>query len=532
MKATYIDYKDTNSFSSTVLAYLEQDPKLEPFISYFPSVENFGQIMKAKKVAADRSALAEVLEDQYANLGTEIHAKVLQNIELLRQENTFTITTGHQLNIFTGPLYFIYKIVSAINLAKELGEAYPDKKFVPVYWMATEDHDFEEINHTKIQGKKISWDTVAKGATGRLSTESIQDAVREYQKILGLSENSSRLCEIIEEAYLKQRCLADATRCLVNALFDEYGLLIVDADERRLKRQFTTIIQQDIIEQRSFTNISETSKALEQAGYSTQVNAREINFFYLEENLRERIVFEGNRYRVLNTEISFSDEELKAEIEMYPERFSPNVIMRPMYQEVILPNLAYIGGGAEVVYWLQLKKNFDELGVEFPILILRNSALVTTEALTKRAERIGISLPDLFKNTSQLKKEWVLAHSSHTLSLAEEEAKVDAIFEELKTRVTKIDPTLGPSTEAVRSRLHRAIANLEAKLLKAEKRNHNDALNKIESLRAKYFPNEGLQERSENFALFYVKYGETLIAELVKSFHPLAPQFTILEPEI
>ncbi|WP_207424873.1 bacillithiol biosynthesis cysteine-adding enzyme BshC [Desertivirga brevis] len=530
MKATYINYSDTKSFSPTILSYLAHDPNLNPFISYFPTLDNFGKLLHERKVGADRTILVETLLNQYSRLKTTLSAAVQKNIELLRDEKTFTVTTGHQLNIFTGPLYFIYKIVTAINLAKELKLAYPDKDFVPVYWMASEDHDFAEINHTSLLGRKISWDSEVSGATGKVDPSTIREALREYQQVLGVSDNSAKLSAIIEQAYLHHNTLADATRYLVNALFESYGLLVVDADEKLLKQQFASIMEEDIINQRSFSLINQTSSNLAQAGFNTQVNAREINFFYMIEGVRERIVFENGKYYVLNTELKFSKEELQQEIKAYPERFSPNVIMRPLYQEVILPNLAYIGGGAEIVYWLQLKSNFDFYKIDFPILLLRNSALITHEEFTNKLCRLQICHKDIFRPAEELKKEWVINHSNHTLNLSAEWVELNSIFEKIKLRTYKIDPTLSPSTEAVKVRLQKAINNLEKKMIKADVRNHDEILEKIDSLRSKYFPGNGLQERIENFACFYIKHGDGFIEELVRHFKPLDFKFTILEP--
>jgi bacillithiol synthase len=530
MKATYINYSDTHSFSSTVLSYLAHDPKLSPFISYFPNLENFGKLIAEKKITANRAVLADTLVDQYYRLNTPVHPSVNSNIELLREENTFTITTGHQLNIFTGPLYFIYKIVNAINLAKELKATYPDKNFVPVYWMASEDHDFAEIDHTSIHGKKIKWEYNASGPTGKIDPSSIANAIRAYEQVLGLSEHSTQLTRLIKNAYLEQKSLADAMRSLVNALFEKYGLVVIDADEKAFKNQFTALIEEDVIGQKSFSLINATSNKLKEAGFNTQVNAREINFFYMTEGLRERIVLEDGTYYVLNSDLKFTEEGMKAEIAAYPDRFSPNVIMRPVYQEVILPNLAYIGGGAELVYWLQLKSNFDCYGIDFPILLLRNSALITHEEFSNKLCRLQICHKDIFKPADQLKKEWVLNHSDHTLNLSAEWVELNSIFEKIKLRTYKIDPTLSPSTEAVKARLQRALTNLEKKLVKADIKNHTEVLAKIDSLKEKYFPGNGLQERIENFGRFYVKYGDEFIDELIRHFKPLDFKFTILEP--
>lgn len=531
MDASCISYKDTGYFSQTVIDYLEDKPELRSFYSHRPDLEGFAEILKNEKMLGNRELLADVLLKQYSAI-PEADRFPLQGvkgaIESLRSLNTYTITTGHQLNIFAGPLYFIFKIVTAIKLSQQLKEQFPDKNFVPVYWMASEDHDFAEINYTDIGGKKVHWWYEASGATGRINPDSMRQALNQYKGVLGLEQHAPELAEIVETAYTKFDRLADATRYLVNALFGQYSLVIIDADDHQLKQQFAGIIEQDIIEENSFKNISATNGQLEKLGVHIQVNPREINFFYLVDGLRERIVFEDNIYKVLNTEIGFTKEELQKEISTYPERFSPNVVMRPLYQEYILPNIAYIGGGAEVVYWLELKSNFEQYKVDFPILILRNSGLVIPKRSASKIAHMELSTTDLFKSANDIKNHWIKKHSEHQLSLKEEWREMQHLFEKIRLRSFKIDPTLGQSTDAVQARLERAISNLEKKLVKAEKKNYYTRLEQIDQVKSELFPKDSLQERSENFGLFYVKWGQQFIDELIRNFEPLDFRFTAL----
>ncbi|MEC3880799.1 bacillithiol biosynthesis cysteine-adding enzyme BshC [Parapedobacter sp. 10938] len=528
MKATYIDYKDTNSFSKTLLAYLADAPALAPFAGNRPTLDGFARQIEAKTGKTDRTELVQVLRRQYGHVLAERSA-VTANISALADERTFTVTTGHQLNIFTGPLYFIFKIASTIRLARDLKAAFPDYHFVPVYWMATEDHDFAEINHTRLHGKKIVWDTPAVGATGRMKTAGMDDTVQEYQRALGLSDNSSKLATLVRTAYLQHDNLADATRSLVDGLFGAHGLVIIDADEASLKQRFAAFIERDILGGHSHDAIEQTSVALQAAGFASQVHAREINFFYLTDTFRERIVkLDDGRFEVLNQGLYFSEDELKAEIHRHPERFSPNVVMRPLYQEVILPNLAYIGGGAEIAYWLQLKSVFEHFDVDFPILVPRNSAMITDDNMSVKVLRLNLTFRSIFKDTEELKKEYVRRHTKHRLTLNDEWMELNAIFSKLRLRAHKIDPSLGPSTDAVKARLKKAINNLEKKLLKADKRNHEDALIQIDRIKEKLFPGGVLQERSENMGPLYVRYGDRLIEELIQHFSPLDFKFTII----
>ncbi|MGO3108828.1 MAG: bacillithiol biosynthesis cysteine-adding enzyme BshC [Sphingobacterium sp.] len=528
MKATYIDYSDTGSFSKTLLAYLANDESLKSFYNRPAELASFAAQMEDKKDFVHRVLLRDQLTEQYGDM-LKASPVVAKNIELLANESTFTVTTGHQLNIFTGPLYFIFKIITAVRLAKDLKEAYPEKDFVPVYWMASEDHDFAEINHTRVFGKRIVWDTPAVSGTGRMSTDDITDAVKQYCGTFGLGPNAQKLEAIVERAYCSGKNLAEATRSLVNTLFKSQGLVIIDADREALKKPFIPIIKADVLEQKSVQVIQDTSDTLTKLGFKTQVHARDINFFYLTDTFRERIVsLDDGRYEVLHQDIYFTRDELEALIDQHPERFSPNVVMRPVYQEVILPNLAYIGGGAEIVYWLQLKANFDQYGVPFPILVPRNSAIITDDKVVGKIFRLDLTLKTIFRPLDTLKDDYVRRQTSHRLNLRDEMMEFNSIFAKLNLRAHKIDPTLGPSTEAVKARLKKAINNLEKKLLRADKRNYAEALIQIERLKDHLFPGGGLQERTENFASLYVKYGEELLTELERHFNPLDFKFTIL----
>ncbi|TAF44898.1 MAG: bacillithiol biosynthesis cysteine-adding enzyme BshC [Sphingobacteriales bacterium] len=528
MEPQYINYKQTDCFSPTIIRYLAEDESLKPFVNEFANITSFEKIIKQKNTTCDRDLLVSVLKNQYQIIDN-LSPKLITNLHCLQSTNTFTITTGHQINIFTGPLYVIFKIVTAIKLSQDLKLQFPNYNFVPLYWMATEDHDFEEINHAHIGGKKIIWDIKTTGATGRISTKTIKKALDQYTQILGSGLNADALTDLINTTYTRFDNLANATRYLVNQLFGNYGLVILDADNAKLKTQFVPIIKQDMLQQNSFKYINASDKKLTAIGIKPQVAAREINFFYLKNDLRERIVFENNSYQVVSTDIKFTQQQLLTEIDNYPDRFSPNAVLRPLYQEVILPNIAYIGGGAELTYWLQLKATFDFYGVDFPIVMLRNSAMIIPQKVQHKLQKLQLKTIDVFTETLALKNNFTQAHTTHNLSLAEEWRSLSCIFESLKLRSHKIDASLSPSTEAVKTRLHKAIKNLEKKLLKAEKRNFTEAIADIDKIKNLLFPQMQLQERSENFGLFYVQYGNDFIAQLIKNFVPLDFKFTILQ---
>ncbi|MEY3646967.1 MAG: hypothetical protein RL127_1675 [Bacteroidota bacterium] len=337
-------------FSKLLLDYLAGKPELKPLYGATPTLESFRAQIDQKK-SVNRKLLAEVLADQYQGITDA------PDIACLGNENTFTVTTGHQLNLLTGPLYVIYKLVSTINLARKLQQAYPEFKFVPVYWMATEDHDWDEINHLHLFGKTYTCTSAQTGAVGRFHTEDLAEMLGQLPSGIPL----------FKDAYQSSQTLTEAVRKYIHALFGETGLVCIDADDARLKGLMNKVMEADVLQRAHQKSVADTDEKLVSLGYKPQIHAREINFFYMKGDLRERIEYSNGNYHVLNTDIRFSEETMTAEIANHPEHFSPNVVLRPLYQEIILPNLAYLGGPAEVGYWFQLKSVFDLHQVPFQL---------------------------------------------------------------------------------------------------------------------------------------------------------------------
>lgn len=512
LKKQTISFEETKQFSKLFLDYINGESKLRSFYSYTPEIASFKQAIDDKsRENTNRSLLVEVLTSQYSKL--ENNSKSLKNIDQLLNKNTFTVCTGHQLCLFTGPLYFIYKIISTINLAEVLKKKYPENNFVPVYWMASEDHDFEEISSVNLFGKKIIWSNVSSNAAvGRLDPSSLNVVIDELKQILGESENAKALIQLFSDAYLNHSNLADATRYLVHQLFGEYGLIILDADDARLKAEFVDIIKDDISNKINFKIVNQTIAELEKIGHKSQVNPREINVFKLSENSRVRI------------EIANS-ETLNYKVEEY----SPNVVLRPLYQQKILPNLAYVGGPGEIAYWLEYKAMFDHHKINFPVLIPRNFALLSDEKTEQQIQKLGLSKTDLFKDIDQLTKEFVSKNASSDVSLKEQEQKLTIMFTELASKVSTVDSTIKASVEAEFQKALNSLKNIESKLIKSEKQKQETNINQIRKLKDKFLPKGFLQERHDNFAPYYLRSGKNFISELKEAFDPFEFEVLILE---
>jgi len=518
MRLQKLAFSDTRSFSSFFLDYIQQKESLKPFYSRAPLIENFQTQIdeKAKSyTASHRKILTDVVQKQYVKLDTTDAVK--NNLSALQNDHTFTITTGHQLNIFTGPLYFIYKIVTVINTCKELKKKYPAYNFVPVYWMASEDHDYEEIKYFRLYGKKHVWETDQKGAVGRFNPKSLEKLFGEIPGDI----------EIFKKAYQKHGTLSDAVRYYVNALFAAEGLVVIDADDHQLKELFKKVIDTDLFDHTPKRLVEEQNKELEAIGYQPQVFARDINFFYLDGNIRSRIEVKDDKYYVLDTDIVFTHGEIERLVSEEPEKFSPNVILRPLYQEVILPNLAYAGGPAEVVYWLQLKKVFDHFHLPFPILMPRNFAMVIDQPVSRKFEKTGLDYQHLFEEKNFLFNQWIVKNSVHELTIGREMQAITSSFTSIKKKGELIDSTLNKYMDAQAKRAQNSLEKIEQKILRAEKRLHADKLKQLESVKDELFPKGSPQERVDNFLNYYQK-DPHFIQSLLDSFDPFDFRFNLL----
>ena len=531
MQAEGIPYRDTGYFSPLITDYLNQEPDLEPFYHRFPEIHAFGAQIREKQAAypaEHRPVVCRVLDEQYA--GLEVSEATRRNLDALRQPHTFTVVTGHQLNLFTGPLYFHYKILTAIQLCRQLQAAYPAYHFVPVYWMATEDHDFDEVNHFNFKGKEIRWNRPSSGAVGRLKTDGLDSLYQSFSQDLGPGKTADTLRDLFRRAYLEQPDMASATRYLVNRLFGQEGLVILDADDARLKTVFLPHMKQDAFERLAHGLVSEEAGKLQslREGYAAQVTPREINLFYLKDGLRSRLVEESGTYGVLDTGLRFTREALEAEMDRHPERFSPNVITRPLYQEVLLPNLCYIGGGGELAYWLELRSYFEAAGTPFPMLLLRNSALLISEKQRRKAARLGVGPAELFMEQNRLINKKVREISNIDIDFGPQREHLQKQFKHLYSLAAETDPSFLGAVKAQEIKQLKGLDRLEKRLLKAQKRKLKDQVSRLVALQSELFPGGSLQERSRNFAEFYLETAPEWSSGLLGCFDPLGAEFSVI----
>jgi bacillithiol synthase len=539
MKKQFIPYSEVPGFAKIDRDFISRKPELDIFLSHpinkiedFKSLidqrSNFGESNRQKLVNALLEQWNEIKDDSILDL--EISSKVVSQIQFLSSSKTFTVTTAHQPVIFSGPLYIIYKIASTIHLANSLNQKFPENNIIPVFVVGSEDHDFEEISTIQVFGKKVIWENEnIGGPAGRMQSEELEKSLNEILTLLGDSENAIKVKKLLEESYKTPYTLSQSTRKFLYSLFGKYGLVIIDMDHPDLKKNIIPIFESEIKDQITYPLVLKNIKLKEELGYASQATPREINLFYFHEGKRNRIVFENDVYSVLQTNLKFSLNEILQELYTNPKNFSPNVVLRPVYQEVILPNLAYIGGGGEISYWMERKLVFEALGIPMPALIRRNSVLLIENSTQQKISKINLSLDLYFLEIDNLIQVYLNSKKESNWLLQEEKLEVQLIFAKIAEKIKTIDITLEKAALAELTNTSNAIEKLESKMVKSQKNKEEVQINQMRNIKEKLFPGNQLQERIENVLPFISKFGLEFIPYLIENLNPLNSDFLIIE---
>lgn len=505
--------------------YLDRNDSLLDYTQFSPDIAGLKAAYENRiDQNIDRSVLIEVLREQtksssYSNGVSE------SQIEQLSKLETVTVTTGHQLCVYGGPLFFFYKIVSTIKLAQMLNEH--GISAVPIYWMASEDHDFEEINHVFIGDTKSTWETEQSGAVGPMMLQGLDDVKKEIQACFKDDFRYTESLEIMESIFDSKKSLSNAIRDFVYWVFADSGVLVLDADDPKLKRQFAPYIQKELVDQFSQSELTKTTQKLESIGYRGQVAGREINLFWLETGFRDRIVQAQNGFATSDGSKSWSNGDLLSLLESNPEHFSPNVILRPLYQEVILPNIAYIGGPGETSYWLQLGDVFRVAECPMPVILLRDMfSLVSSQAM-KKLDQLGISLDDIFKDRESKVTELIREIGSNEHLVSEKRAEMDQILKALIEDLTKLDTTLGQSAETESTRILKRLMRLEKKVLRSDKQRNGVVAQRYDYISNELLPFGTPQERRMNWLNYFFEPSQVL--DLLEYSNPIIPSLEMIQ---
>ena len=534
--ATSIPYSATGVFSSLVNDYISGNGTARDYVPYTPNLEGIKKAIQQRKFSAiQRQTLVSVLENQYQVLGTikeekniAAFEKVQANIGLLKNDNCFAVTTAHQPNLFTGPLYFFYKIIHVIKLAAELKAQFPENDFVPLYYMGSEDADLAEVGSYNIDGAKHQWKTKQTGAIGRMLVDDhLLQLLQNLEGYWTVKPDGKEALAIIKSAYKKGNTINQSTLQMVHLFFGQYGLVVVQPDDAKLKSLFVEVMQKELTTQFSHTAIQPTLKSLSE-NYHVQSEGRAINLFYLKDATRNRIEKNGELFSVVDTNIQFTQAEIIQELQAYPDRFSPNVILRGAYQETIIPSVVFVGGGGELAYWMELKNVFEQAGVDYPVIILRNSFLFINDKQAKQWASLEFNIEALFNSTQALEIAFVKTQSVENLALTEHIASLTDLYKVIQQDVIKIDSSLGDHALNLSVQAQKKLALLEKKMIRAEKRKQHTSLARIHSIKSELFPDNNLQERVENFSNWIGDFGWSWVEAILNNSNSVDASFTII----
>ncbi|MDX2062656.1 MAG: bacillithiol biosynthesis BshC [Bacteroidia bacterium] len=474
---------------SVKASWLAGEPDLLPFCGYPPFAPDWRAIATARgQVPVDRSTLAATLTRQYAGFdGTEA---VAQNIGLLGQPTTFCVTTGQQPGLFGGPLYTLYKAISAIRLARALTAALPGTPVVPVFWVASEDHDVAEVNHTyPAYDRRVAYPDLPPGPVGR---HILTDAIRP------LTAGSP----LLEACYTPGRTWGEAFRRLLHGLLGHHGLLVLEPDDPALKQLMAPAFGRELAEPGTEAAVHATTQALQALGYPAQIHPRAVNLFFFHQGLRLRIERTAQGTLTVVEGQPGDDAALAAAIAAGDwAAFSPNVVLRPVYQETVLPNLAYIGGWAEVAYWLQLKGVFERYGTFLPPVLPRASALLLTGGQQAALAGHDLPLEALLQPTAPLRRTLLARHWQGT-ELAAPLATLATGYQALEAAVRGLDPAQARTVAAGAARLDRLARHLRHRLEKTQAQQHPEWLAPALALRDQIQPPGHVQERTLGWLAF------------------------------
>lgn len=544
---TWLDYRDLssgdNAFSRLFVDYVTDYQKVRQFYNGNPQdPDDWRRLLRqVSERAIDRSVISQILTRQ--NRDFHCGVRSLANIDLLRDDNCVGVVTGQQVGLLTGPLYTIYKAITAVKLADKLAKEFPDFKFVPIFWLAGEDHDFEEVSSISLfnsAGELVRFEYKTErgesegnyGAVGEIELgDSIHELFQAVEQALTPTEFKAKVLELFKTAYQRGMTFNKAFVHLMNVLFEDSGLIFLNSNDAEFKRLLLPIFRRELADTpRSCQLVIEQSAILERQ-YHAQVKPRSINLFLFHDKGRYPIEPHPDGYFLKGTRQHFSKDELDALLTSKPELFSPNVVLRPLCQDTLLPTIAYVAGPSELAYFAQYNTLYKEFGIPEPIIFPRVSLTIIEEKIEKIFTRFSLQPLDFFGNIEFLKQQ--VAEQISDLKAEEffetAEHSTKESLDELKPAIQAIDPTLLPAVDHTLEKIHSHLNILKEKTIAAQKRQHEVSLRQIDKAAMNLFPSSDFQERQVNILYFLNKYGLEFVRWLSKEIQIDKPKHQLLQ---
>ena len=522
-----IPIDETKLFTKLICDFSHSNPNLNSLLCDFPSLNSVKQSIRTVNNKC-RVDLVSVLKEQYnATSFNDCTTKhVDENIIKILEHNSYTITTGHQLNIFASPLFLIYKIITVLAYARYLNHHIKNHHCIPCFWMASEDHDFEEINKVKIYNKNFHWDrTDPNRAVGTLPSKSILPILDDIKTILFNTSFGKQLYQLYDNSFNNNVLYSDAMRSLLTCFFHDFGLVIIDGNHKKLKRMFIYDFELEIRKSIVFKSVTKTNKLIRKQ-YKPHINALISNIFYLSSSIRDKIQYDGKHYFSHVHQKKWLQKELIEEIREFPENFSPNVFLRTLYQQRIMPNVLYIGGPSEISYWLQLKDVFNQMNIQFPILQLRSFFLILSNKQANFLNKYQLSIDDVFLSTDDKIKKILLKLDKVKSENFNQE--LDVFLSAVREKINCIDGFNLSAFGAFEKKIKREVKKIDDKILRTHKLNNKHILEAVHNLDMQLFPNHNPQEKINSFIPFFMKYGHSFFQLLIQESSVFDNKYIIL----
>lgn len=521
----FINFADIPGHQKLFLDYLYDFNKVKKFYkNNVHDKDNYLSIFKriSTQKKASRTQLTGILSNQYNGLNPS--SKTSRNISMLSDEKTLAVVTGQQLGILGGPMYTLYKIITAIKLSNFLSQRYDDFNFVPVFWLEADDHDFNEVrsisvindsNEIKIvsYGEETAEDENKSSVGEIIFNDSLNNFFAELEGSTRSTEFTAQLFSQIKSIYSPGKTFKQAFKELTFSFFDQYGLVIFDPQDKEIKNLLKPVFKKEISDFRIHTEKLVKISAQLEENYHAQVKVRPVNLFYKDADGRYLIEPGENEFGLKRKRKKFSYEELIDTIEKEPESFSPNVLLRPICQDYILPTAFYVGGPSEIAYFAQVMPLYDFFGIEAPIIYPRSSATVVEKNITSLLERYDLKTENVFKSGSGIKQQIINSLTSNSIddifNITTNE--IDAAFDSLKEKLFEFDKTVSDASSKYKQKINQYLTEYKSKAVEAQKRKHETTLRQIDKILNTIFPNSNLQERELNFIYFTNKYGKDFL---------------------
>lgn len=529
MKITSYSFDDL-PFPKLFKNYINQDPALLSFYDTNPfappEVENKISNYTYK---GDRKVLGAFLREYNAQFGR--FPGVEESIAKLEKENALTLVTGQQLTLFGGPMFTIYKILTTIKKAQEFEEKH-NRPVVPVFWLADEDHDYEEAAQLNLQVSdeiknyfyEKEWEAEARVYDIPFK-DGIESLIEEVRKSQPETDFTSELWPFLKEGYRKGETFGMAFGKLILNLFSTHGVILCGTNSQKAKELTREIFTESVLNKNAlFDTLNDQTAALEKEGYSGQVQVNRSNLFIIDEKgNRNKLTTENEIWLDESNGVQYTDEELISEINRAPEKFSPNVFLRPLLQSKLLPDAAYIAGPGEVAYYAQLKPLYASFNLQMPIIIPRMSATIMESSVERQFKKLPFELEDYSQRIEDMEHQYIkrsdapdIEHIFAMWTRNIEEASAESI-----QKIQEIDSTLQGTAEKAKSHFLNDLNKVKGKVYRAVKKQEEIQISRISKVQNRLFPNRNLQEREIAFIYFMNKYGIRIWDELLENLESL-----------